>query len=109
VGGLALVSFVIPFKPYVEFESKSHRPKERLPIPGNSYEAEVVNFVEKVLIPNGWELVKWTRVPYLCDGDINQAYYHLDDAVFLIRPNPNAMFTENALKTKTFHNEIEVI
>jgi len=67
-------------------ESKTHQPKELLPIKGTSFEAEVVNFVEKVLKPNGWELIKWSRVPYLCDGDIRQAYYWLDDALFLIRP-----------------------
>jgi len=86
VGGIAVVAFVIPYKPYVEFQSETHAPSERLPINGPNFEAEIVNFVTKVLEPNGWELVKWTRLPYLCQGDIHQAYYWLDDAVFVIRP-----------------------
>ena len=65
--------------------SVSHEPKDKLPISGRNFEVEIVNFIEKVLTPNGWEVVKWTRLPYLCDGDMHQAYYWLNDAVFVIR------------------------
>ncbi|CAL8070403.1 unnamed protein product [Orchesella dallaii] len=87
-GGVAVLAFVIPFKPYVEFGAKtSNEPDEALMISDKSYEREVKNFVENVLTPNGWELVKWTRLPYLCEGDIHQAFYWLDDVVFVVRPS----------------------
>lgn len=69
--------------------NNSHQPAETFSIGDTSFEAEVVNFVEKVLLPQGWELIKWTRLPYLCEGDINQAFYWLDDALFVVRPQRN--------------------
>jgi len=84
--GLAIVSFVVPFNPYVEFENKSHIPTEFLPINATNFEGEVNNFIEKVLKPNQWEVISWTRLPYICEGDIKQAFYWLDDAVFVIKP-----------------------
>lgn len=59
---------------------------ETLNIKAKNFEAEVKNFVDEVLSPNGWELLRWTRLPYLCEGDFQQAYYWLSDALFVIRP-----------------------
>jgi len=67
-------------------DNKTHIPQEILPIQGSGFEDETNNFIEKVLKTNGWEVVRWTKLPYLCEGDIKQAYYWLDDAVFVIRP-----------------------
>jgi len=86
-GGIAVLAFVIPFKPYVEFgEDKTHEPSESLNITDKYFEGEVTNFVKKVLEPQGFDLIKWTRLPYLCDGDIKQAFYWLDDVVFVVKP-----------------------
>jgi hypothetical protein len=41
--------------------------------------------VEKVLTPTGWELVRWTKVPYLCEGSATHEYYKLDDALMVLR------------------------
>lgn len=43
------------------------------------------NFVEKVLVPRGFELIRWTRLTYLCEGDIQQAFYWLDDVIFVVK------------------------
>lgn len=64
----------------------SHEPSETLKIGDKTYEGEVKNFVEKVLTPQGWEVIKWTRLPYLCEGDMQQAFYWLDDVIFVIQP-----------------------
>jgi len=45
--------------------------------------------VDKVLTPSGFEVVTWSRVPYLCEGDLQQSYYWLDDAVFVLKLSPN--------------------
>ncbi len=66
-------------------ESKTHIPSQVLPIKGDSFEEEVNNFIEKVLKPK-WEIIRWSKIPYLCEGDIKQAFYWLTDAVFVIRP-----------------------
>lgn len=39
------------------------------------------------LIPNGWEVINWTRVPYIAAGDMNCRYYTLDNAVFVLKPS----------------------
>jgi len=71
----------------VEFgeDPKNHTPIELLPIKGKSFEEEIFNFIDQVLTPNGWTVIRWTKLPYLCQGDIHQAYYWLKDAVFVIR------------------------
>jgi len=67
-------------------ENQSHIPTEFLPINATNFEEEVNNFIEKVLKPNQWEVISWTRLPYICEGDIKQSFYWLDDAVFVIKP-----------------------
>ena len=62
-----------------------HQPEERMPIKGISFEEQAANFINNVLIPAGFRLEMWTQLPYLCEGDLNQAYYWLDDAVFVVR------------------------
>ncbi|ODN03316.1 Methyltransferase-like protein 9, partial [Orchesella cincta] len=103
-GGVAVLAFVIPFKPYVEFgQHKTTEPTETLMIEDKTFEGEVRNFVENVLTPNGWDVVKWTKLPYLCEGDINQAFYWLDDVVFVVRPKiEQCLKSENACPRSPF-------
>ncbi|KAF5273227.1 hypothetical protein FQA39_LY07558 [Lamprigera yunnana] len=84
-GGKALVAVVLPFSPYVETGSSDHKPKEMLPVQGDTFEQQVNSLVHDVFIPIGFEIISWTRVPYLCEGDLRQSYYWLDDVVFLLR------------------------
>lgn len=60
--------------------TKDHRPLEYLDIQGLTFEQQVEAFfveLEKL----GFEVRAWSRVPYLCHGDLNQSFYHLDDVL----------------------------
>ncbi|KAJ8896962.1 hypothetical protein PR048_002308 [Dryococelus australis] len=83
-GGKAIVALVLPFNPYVETGVVDHRPTELLPIRGEYFEEQVMSFISDVLEKNGFHVERWSRVPYLCEGDLNQAFYWLDDAVFIL-------------------------
>ncbi|TKR82392.1 hypothetical protein L596_016125 [Steinernema carpocapsae] len=85
---LLMMAVVLPVKQYVEFNpsSRSTTAETYLPVKGKTFEEQANSIVENVFKPAGFELVRWTRVPYLCEGDLNRAYYSLDDAVFLLRP-----------------------
>ncbi|CAH2002595.1 unnamed protein product [Acanthoscelides obtectus] len=83
--GMLLLAVVLPFSAYVESEFPDHKPKEHLPIIGDTFEEQVKNLVENVLVPEGYEVVSWSRVPYLCEGDLQQSYYWLDDAIFVLK------------------------
>ncbi|XP_047503657.1 protein-L-histidine N-pros-methyltransferase isoform X2 [Pieris napi] len=82
--GLLLLALVLPYKAYVEATS-DHKPEERLPITGITFEEQVSSFVE-FMRGLGWEIASWSRVPYLCEGDFAQAYYWLDDSIYVFRP-----------------------
>ncbi|XP_034251039.1 methyltransferase-like protein 9 [Thrips palmi] len=83
-GGRAVIALVLPYQPYVEV-GENHEPEERMPIQGSSFDEQVESFIAHVLDPVGFLVDKWTRLPYLCEGDLNQAYYWLSDAVFVVR------------------------
>ncbi|KAJ2944263.1 hypothetical protein O0L34_g18246 [Tuta absoluta] len=84
--GVLLLALVLPYKPYVEVNA-DHKPEERLPINGqDSFEEQVASFVSFMRSEVGFELVSWTRAPYLCEGDFAQAYYWLDDSVYVFKP-----------------------
>ena len=79
--GLLLVALVLPFKPYVE-SRKSREPRQALPIVGDTFEHQISSVVT-LFQSSGFSLRSWTRVPYLCEGDLEHSVYILDDAVFL--------------------------
>ena len=60
-------------------------PSELLPVDGDSWEEEVSSLIHNQLLPMGFELQAFTRVPYLCEGDSTQEYYTLDDVVIALR------------------------
>lgn len=63
-----------------------HKPEERLPIEGLYFEEQLAAFVKFMREEAGFELESWTRAPYLCEGDFAQAYYWLDDSVYVFKP-----------------------
>ncbi|XP_066251019.1 protein-L-histidine N-pros-methyltransferase isoform X1 [Euwallacea similis] len=83
--GVLLLAVVLPFSAYVESGSKDHKPKQILPVGGDTFEEQVDSFVTEVLTPAGFEVISWSRVPYLCEGDLQQSYYWLDDAIFVLK------------------------
>ena len=79
--GIVLIALVLPFKPFVEARN-SRKPKQPLHLKGSNFEEQAQNFV--IFVTDfGFKLKAWTRLPYLCEGDLTQSVYHLDDALFL--------------------------
>ncbi|XP_065339788.1 protein-L-histidine N-pros-methyltransferase [Cloeon dipterum] len=83
--GRLIVALVLPFQPYVEANSPDHSPEESLNINGERIEDQI-NSTVLVLQSAGFEIERWTRLPYLCEGDLGQSYYWLDDVVFVLKP-----------------------
>ncbi|XP_022901600.2 protein-L-histidine N-pros-methyltransferase [Onthophagus taurus] len=83
--GRAVIALVLPLSQYVETGSKNHQPKEFLEITGLTFEDQVESAIHQLFEPLGFEMESWTRVPYLCEGDLNQSFYWLDDAVFILK------------------------
>lgn len=49
------------------------------------WEVQFDSFITNVLEPAGLELVRWTRVPYLCEGDFARSFYSLNDVVMVVK------------------------
>jgi SAM-dependent methyltransferase len=114
--GRLVVALVLPFKPYVEYNSE-HKPKEflfdmiktfqnetasvvdcDLRPPGsvsdestcarvkmNKLNQQIKYLLENIFEPNGFELIKFTKLPYLCEGNLQQSYYYMLDYVFILK------------------------
>jgi hypothetical protein len=52
---------------------------------GNTFEDQVETAVS-VFEEEGFHLESWSRVPYLCEGDLNKPIYHLNNGLFVFRP-----------------------
>lgn len=89
--GLFLLAVVLPFSAFVERGTQRVAPTERLAMDGGqchdnaTFEAAANVLLANVLQPAGFELVRFSRVPYLCRGDLRQPYYVLSDAIFVLR------------------------
>uniref|UniRef100_A0A3B3YLZ9 Methyltransferase like 9 n=1 Tax=Poecilia mexicana TaxID=48701 RepID=A0A3B3YLZ9_9TELE len=83
--GRLVLAAVLPFQPYIEVGGKWERPKEHLKIAGKTWEEQVTNLCSEVFKRAGFELEAVTRLPYLCEGDMYNDYYVLDDAVFVLK------------------------
>ncbi|XP_052817997.1 uncharacterized protein LOC128244019 [Mya arenaria] len=83
-GGRVIVAVVIPFSPFVEFGSSNNKPTERLNIDGATFEAQCESMVRDVFRPAGFSLLHFSRVPYLCEGDLHSSFYVLNDTVFVL-------------------------
>ena len=82
--GLLLLAVVFPLYQYVEYKSH-HQPDQVLPVEGNTFEHQIASFHDNVLKPAGFELIRWTKLPYLCEGNIDLTYFWLIDALFLLK------------------------
>lgn len=91
--GYLIVALVMPFKPYVEY-NKNNKPTEQFPFttdPSNNFDEnrlvseQILILIEQVFLPLGFELEKFTRVPYLCEGNLSQSFYYLIDYLFVFK------------------------
>ena len=84
--GGAILALVLPLHPTVEnVDGNWEKPLEILEIKGQSWE-EQVNSRPEVFRKAGFVIEAFTRLPYLCEGDMYNDYYVLDDAVFVLKP-----------------------
>jgi hypothetical protein len=81
--GRLIISLVLPFKPYFEY-NRQHHPNELLEIEGDLPEEQINSLLLNVFQPIGFHLKKFTRLPYLCEGDIERSYYFLFDYLFVL-------------------------
>lgn len=65
------------------------RPKHHLRVQGKTWEEQVTHLSEEVFRGAGFEVEAVTRLPYLCEGDMYNDYYVLDDAVFVLKASIN--------------------
>lgn len=79
-----LLAVVFPFSQYVEFGGQQTKPFEPIELNGRTIEEQIGEFVETVLKPQKFRIIRWTRLPYLCQGDMHQSFYVLNDIVFLL-------------------------
>ncbi|XP_001865541.2 methyltransferase-like protein 9 isoform X2 [Culex quinquefasciatus] len=82
--GRLMVALVLPYSHYVE-KNSSHLPLRPLldhwpNHTGMSIEKEIEAFFKKLEIV-GFTILSWTKAPYLCEGDLRQSFYWLDDIV----------------------------
>lgn len=88
--GLFLLAVVLPFSAFVEVGTSRVSPTEKLPMRGGlcdedaSFEAAANVLLRNVLQPAGFKLRQFSRVPYLCRGDLREPYYVLSDAIFVL-------------------------
>ncbi|XP_061519927.1 methyltransferase-like protein 9 isoform X3 [Phycodurus eques] len=83
--GRLVLAAVLPFQPYIEVGGRWLRPQEHLKVQGKTWEEQVTNLSHDVFRKSGFEVETVTRLPYLCEGDMYNDYYVLDDAVFVLK------------------------
>ncbi|XP_024141423.1 methyltransferase-like protein 9 isoform X1 [Oryzias melastigma] len=88
--GRLILAAVLPFQPYVEVGGKWERPREHLKVKGKSWEEQVTDLSHQVFPQVGFEVEAVTRLPYLCEGDMYNDYYVLDDAVFVLKASDDS-------------------
>ncbi|GMT03333.1 hypothetical protein PENTCL1PPCAC_25507 [Pristionchus entomophagus] len=106
-----LLSLVLPIKPYVEFHPNgtSIRPDQYLAVAGHTLEEQVSSLVDGEFRLSGFEVVKWTKLPYLCEGDLHKPFYRLDDVLFRLRPVAGGMVGGSGVViggSNVVHNEL---
>lgn len=83
--GRLVLALVLPLSQYVESGKCGTKPLEKLRVRGSTLEQQVQSLYKDVIVPAGFILETWTRLPYFCEGDLEQAYYWLDDVVMVLR------------------------
>ncbi len=64
----------------------NNKPFEYLHVLGQTTEEQIVSLVKNVFEPAGFGVETFTRLPYLCEGDLEHSLYLLNDIVFVLKP-----------------------
>ncbi|KHJ43429.1 DREV methyltransferase [Trichuris suis] len=81
-----LVSVVLPWEQYVEYnDSGSTLAEETVSIFGETFEDQLKNVIVQLFSPAGFQVERFTRLPYLCEGDMRFTFYMLNSAVLLLK------------------------
>ena len=84
--GRIILGLVLPFSQYVESNVKSdHKPSEIISMEGDCFESQMNSLKNNVLTPNGLIIERWTKLPYLCEGDLDLTFYWLYDVVMVLK------------------------
>jgi len=51
----------------------------------NKLNYQISYLIENVFRPLGFELIKFSRVPYLCEGNLLQSFYFMNDYIFVFK------------------------
>lgn len=84
--GLVVLAIVLPYNPCYETGTSFRDPSQTLQICGTSLEEQIESLHDNVFVPAGFEIVRFTRLPYLCEGDLNHDFFVLNDVVFVLKP-----------------------
>lgn len=71
--------------PQYALGSRKIKPSERINVQGYRWEQQASSFIKDVFIPAGFVVESFTKLPYLCEGDLYRNFYVLTDAVFVLR------------------------
>ena len=53
----------------------------------NKINFQINYLIDELFEPLGFDLLKFTRLPYLCEGNMQQSFYYLHDYVFVFKSN----------------------
>jgi len=85
-----LLAVVLPYRAMVEAGAMGSvvRQSQDLDLDWDSpsWEESVNALVQKALEPAGFRVTSFSRVPYICQGDLGKPLYTLDDVVFVMEP-----------------------
>ncbi|XP_054723233.1 protein-L-histidine N-pros-methyltransferase-like [Uloborus diversus] len=82
--GLLILAVVLPLNQYVE-SGEDHQPAEKIQVEGKTLEEQASSLAQSLFVESGFQVLRWTRLPYLCEGDLDQSFYWLNDAVFVMK------------------------
>ncbi|SCU71877.1 DREV methyltransferase, putative [Trypanosoma equiperdum] len=88
--GILLLAVVLPWCPFVEDGSIKRRPSQMMPMDGGecckgaTFEQSLQCLMDNVLVPFGFQLERWCKLPYLCEGNMIAEYAVLHDAVMVL-------------------------
>ncbi|VDN38375.1 unnamed protein product [Gongylonema pulchrum] len=71
---LLLLAVVLPLHQYVEFHpaKRTNMPDTKILLRGKTFEEQACSLVSDVLEPAGFLLLRWGKLPYLCEGDFRR-------------------------------------